>query len=93
MKHFLVCALIPAGVPLGYQGKAPGPKYLNSSYYYLLTDPAIMTKDGQYGVTDLGQPGIENPGCTVPSVSGNHEASPEVPIITNHDQLHHPVSP
>ena len=44
----------------GYQGRPPGPKYLGSPYYYLLTDPAIMSPSGRYGITDLGQAGIEN---------------------------------
>jgi len=44
----------------GYQGKPPGPKYLGSRYYYLFTDPAIMSAERRYGVTDLGTQGIEN---------------------------------
>ncbi|CAK0901288.1 unnamed protein product [Prorocentrum cordatum] len=44
----------------GYQGKPPGPKYLGSAYYYLFTDPAIMSIDGSYGLTDMGMRGIEN---------------------------------
>eukprot|EP00418_Pyrodinium_bahamense_P039294 CAMPEP_0179202808 /NCGR_PEP_ID=MMETSP0796-20121207/101045_1 /TAXON_ID=73915 /ORGANISM="Pyrodinium bahamense, Strain pbaha01" /LENGTH=423 /DNA_ID=CAMNT_0020907579 /DNA_START=165 /DNA_END=1436 /DNA_ORIENTATION=- len=44
----------------GYQGKPPGPKYLGSRYYYLFTDPAIMSADKRYGVTDLGMQGVEN---------------------------------
>lgn len=54
VERKLVCDL------QGYQGKPPGPKYLGAQHYYLLTDPAIMTAEGMFGITDIGMKGIQN---------------------------------
>jgi len=51
-RKFLVCDL------QGYRGMPGGPKYGSETYYYLLTDPAVLSSDGRYGDTDLGSAGI-----------------------------------
>merc|ERR1719313_2955185 len=52
-KH-LICDL------QGHKGRPGGPKYDGESYYYLFTDPAVLSTDKCYGCTDLGQAGIED---------------------------------
>jgi len=44
----------------GHRGRKGGPKYgdKKEEYYYLLTDPAIVSSDGRFGFTDLGPDGI-----------------------------------
>jgi len=45
----------------GHRGHPGGPKYGDDDgYYYLLTDPAVLSKDGRFGITDLGERGISN---------------------------------
>lgn len=45
----------------GHRGRPGGPKYAGrEEYYYLLTDPAIISKDQRFGMTDLGSVGISN---------------------------------
>jgi len=44
----------------GHKGRPGGPKYGDQTYYYLFTDPAVMSVDKCYGCTDLGEPGIAN---------------------------------
>jgi hypothetical protein len=42
----------------GHRGHPGGPKYHNAEHYYLLTDPAIISRNGRYGMTDLGKAGM-----------------------------------
>lgn len=45
----------------GHRGRPGGIPYRNSFYYYLFTDPAVMTNSegGKYGCSDLGRKGIK----------------------------------
>lgn len=43
----------------GHRGRPGGPKCGSETYYYMFTDPVIMTPRGRFGSTDLGQQGIE----------------------------------
>jgi hypothetical protein len=43
----------------GHRGRPGGPKYGSETYYYLLTDPAVVSATaGRFGDTDLGADGI-----------------------------------
>lgn len=45
----------------GHRGREGGPKYGDrEQYYYLLTDPAVISRDQRFGITDLGRIGMSN---------------------------------
>jgi len=51
--EMLVCDL------QGHRGRPGGPKFGSEEYYYLFTDPALLSNDKRFGPTDLGEAGMK----------------------------------